>query len=90
VKGDAIAALLYVSNWWYIFQDVDYFDQFKPMPLKHLWSLAVEEQFYIFYPIVLTLFFKIFKRKKWVVLAFFIISIASALLMFYMTTPDTN
>ncbi|EGQ0324465.1 acyltransferase, partial [Staphylococcus pseudintermedius] len=47
IKGDAIAALLYVSNWWYIFQDVDYFDQFKPMPLKHLWSLAVEEQFYI-------------------------------------------
>ncbi|MCE5729875.1 acyltransferase [Staphylococcus pseudintermedius] len=90
IKGDAIAALLYVSNWWYIFQDVDYFDQFKPMPLKHLWSLAVEEQFYIFFPIVLTLFFKIFKRKRWIVLAFFIISIASAVLMFYMTTPDTN
>ncbi len=90
IKGDAIAALLYISNWWYIFQDVDYFDQFKPMPLKHLWSLAVEEQFYIFYPMILMLFFKLFRRKKWVVVVFAIISIASAALMFYLSAPGAN
>ncbi|ARJ51483.1 acyltransferase family protein [Staphylococcus lutrae] len=90
IKGDAIAALLYMSNWWYIFQDVDYFDQFKPMPLKHLWSLAVEEQFYIFFPMILVLFFKIFKRKKWLVILFTLISIGSAVLMYYLSAPDTN
>ncbi|AVQ32684.1 acyltransferase [Staphylococcus muscae] len=90
IKGDAVAALIYISNWWYIFQDIDYFDQFKPMPLKHLWSLAVEEQFYIFYPLVLWAFLKIFKNKKWVLITFFVISIFSALWMFYLSMPDAN
>ncbi|MCS4486669.1 acyltransferase family protein [Staphylococcus americanisciuri] len=90
IKGDAVAALIYVSNWWYIFQDIDYFDQFKPMPLKHLWSLAVEEQFYIFYPIVLWVVLKVLKHKKWVVATFFIISIFSAFWMFYLSAPDAN
>lgn len=90
IKGDAVAALIYISNWWYIFQDIDYFDQFKPMPLKHLWSLAVEEQFYIFYPLVLWAFLKIFKNKKWVLITFFVISTFSALWMFYLSMPDAN
>ncbi|UXR78924.1 MULTISPECIES: acyltransferase family protein [unclassified Staphylococcus] len=90
IKGDAVAALIYISNWWYIFQDIDYFDQFKPMPLKHLWSLAVEEQFYIFYPLVLWAFLKIFKNKKWVLMTFFVISIFSAFWMFYLSMPDAN
>ena len=37
VKQDAIAAIFYVSNWWYIAKDVNYFDQFSFEPLKHLW-----------------------------------------------------
>lgn len=53
IKHDAIAALFYVSNWWYIIQDVDYFNQFAVAPLKHLWSLAIEEQFYLFFPFIL-------------------------------------
>ncbi len=50
------AALLYVSNWWLIFQHVSYFARFgSPSPLNHLWSLAVEEQFYIIWPFLLLL-----------------------------------
>ncbi|HVC06985.1 MAG TPA: acyltransferase family protein [Solirubrobacterales bacterium] len=50
------AALLYVSNWWLIFQHVSYFARFgQPSPLNHLWSLAVEEQFYIVWPFLLLL-----------------------------------
>ena len=51
MKRDAIAAIFYVSNWWYISQNVDYFNQFAIEPLKHLWSLAIEEQFYLLFPI---------------------------------------
>ncbi len=50
------AALLYVSNWWLIFHHVSYFASFgSPSPLNHLWSLAVEEQFYIIWPFLLLL-----------------------------------
>lgn len=65
VKHDIIAAIFYVSNWWYIAKDVNYFEQFSFMPLKHLWSLAIEEQFYIFFPVIfVTLLLTIKKRYK--------------------------
>ena len=41
-------AAVYVNNWWLVLRDVSYFAQFDaPGPLNHLWSLSVEEQFYI-------------------------------------------
>ncbi len=47
---------LYVSNWQLILQDVSYFARFgAPEPLGHLWSLAIEEQFYILWPFLLLL-----------------------------------
>ena len=50
------ASVGYVSNWFLIFQDVPYVDRFgPPSPLGHLWSLAIEEQFYIVWPFVLLL-----------------------------------
>jgi peptidoglycan/LPS O-acetylase OafA/YrhL len=53
-RDAVIAAALYVSNWQLIFQHVSYFARFGgPEPLGHLWSLAVEEQFYIFWPFLL-------------------------------------
>ncbi len=49
--GDVLAALFYVSNWWQIFLDESYFVQSgRPPLLMHLWSLAVEEQFYLIFP----------------------------------------
>ena len=55
--GEVVAAaVLYVSNWQLIFQHVSYFARFgPPTPLNHLWSLGIEEQFYIFWPLLLLL-----------------------------------
>jgi peptidoglycan/LPS O-acetylase OafA/YrhL len=44
----ALSAAGYVNNWWLVLHDVSYFARFAPQsPLNHLWSLSVEEQFYI-------------------------------------------
>jgi peptidoglycan/LPS O-acetylase OafA/YrhL len=62
---DAVfAAVLYVSNWQLIFQHVSYFARFgAPEPLGHLWSLAIEEQFYIFWPFLLLLGVRLVRER---------------------------
>jgi peptidoglycan/LPS O-acetylase OafA/YrhL/lysophospholipase L1-like esterase len=56
LRGDTAAAALYVSNWWLIFHHISYFARFgPPSPLGNLWSLAVEEQFYLIWPWLLFL-----------------------------------
>jgi peptidoglycan/LPS O-acetylase OafA/YrhL len=52
----ALSAVGYFNNWWLIFHHLSYFDRFAPpSPLNHLWSLSVEEQFYILWPFLLML-----------------------------------
>ncbi len=65
MRGDAIASLAYVANWHFIYADVSYFDQFqRPSLFTHLWSLAVEEQFYLFWPLLFAAGMKLFGRTK--------------------------
>jgi len=54
LRGDALATLGYVANWRFIAVGDSYFDQFTaPSPLRHMWSLAIEEQWYAVWPLVL-------------------------------------
>jgi peptidoglycan/LPS O-acetylase OafA/YrhL len=56
---EALAALFMVSNWTAIASDVSYLQRLSgPGPLDHLWSLAIEAQFYLLWPLVLLLLFK--------------------------------
>jgi peptidoglycan/LPS O-acetylase OafA/YrhL/lysophospholipase L1-like esterase len=65
LRGDAIASLLYVANWHFIFNHESYFEQFQaPSLFTHLWSLSVEEQFYLFWPLVFAAGMKLFGRGR--------------------------
>src|SRR5687767_5284474 len=53
IRGDALGGLGYVANWRFIAEGGSYFDlNSGPSPLRHLWSLAIEEQFYVVWPLV--------------------------------------
>jgi peptidoglycan/LPS O-acetylase OafA/YrhL/lysophospholipase L1-like esterase len=55
-RGDLLATLGYVANWHRMFASADYWDMFTiPSPLDHTWSLAIEEQFYLVWPLIVIL-----------------------------------
>jgi peptidoglycan/LPS O-acetylase OafA/YrhL len=59
-----VSSVFYVNNWEQIFANVSYFARFAPEgPLNHLWSLSVEEQFYIFWPFLLSLGIKLVHER---------------------------
>ncbi|WP_297084445.1 acyltransferase, partial [uncultured Demequina sp.] len=63
---ESVAGLLYASNWTTIAAGESYFDRFEgPGPLDHLWSLAIEEQFYVLWPLLLLGLLALFRRRLW-------------------------
>ena len=53
-RQDAVATLSYSTNWWYVVHQVSYFESTgRPPLLQHTWSLAIEEQFYLIWPLLL-------------------------------------
>ena len=57
LRGAALAALFYVANWFFIATGQSYFaDSLGPSPLEHTWSLAIEEQFYLLWPLLILAF----------------------------------
>lgn len=71
-RADALASAFYVENWKLILAQEPYFSALgRPSPLRHLWSLAIEEQFYLLWPLVLPLFVRRLGRARttWLITA---------------------
>ena len=65
IRGDAISAVLYFSNWRFIYSGHSYGELFaSPSPLQHLWSLSIEEQLYVIVPVVIAGLFAIGLRRR--------------------------
>ena len=90
---DAIFGYIYSSNWWYIFHKLDYFDSFgSQSPFKHLWSLAIEEQFYMIFPLLFLLinrkkkdkdgFYKLNRNFLYVILGVILVSLIAHIISF--------
>jgi peptidoglycan/LPS O-acetylase OafA/YrhL len=89
--GDAASSIFNVTNWWFIFHKLSYFDSFgSPSSLKHLWFLSLQEQFFIIWPVIIIVGHKYLKKRVSLWLVTLVLALLSALLMGVMYNPDLD
>lgn len=87
---EAAAAALYVPNLLLAYDKRNYFSETAPSPLQHYWSLGVEEQFYLLWPLAILLAFRILGRSQRGLLAALALTTALSLMLSVYLTPKND
>ena len=88
MRPDIVPSLLFYNNWWQIFRDISYFEQAgSPSPLTHFWSLSIEEQFYVVWPLLLLAMYGLGAKKKVMRTVVMVLAAISAIAMAIMYQP---
>jgi peptidoglycan/LPS O-acetylase OafA/YrhL len=92
IRRHGLASLAYLANWQFIRDGSSYFTQFEtPSPFQHLWSLAIEEQWYVFWPLAVIGVLRISKGSARAVMWVSILgALASAALMAVLFEPGSD
>lgn len=89
IRHDGFATLAYVANWRAIFAGRSYWDMFEaPSPLEHTWSLAIEEQFYVVWPLLTVALLKFSRgsRRALLVASLILAAFSAAALVWFGTS----
>lgn len=80
LRGDAVSAALYASNWRFVVADYSYADLFSaPSPLLHIWSLSIEEQLYVVLPLLVFGAIALHWSSRRLAIALFVVAVASTI-----------
>lgn len=92
VTGAVWSTLLYVNNWWQLGQDTDYWAQLSGhvAPFEHLWSLSVEEQFYVAWPLIVLAVWKVAPRPRRALLGLCLVVIAAGVTLGIVGAPGSD
>jgi peptidoglycan/LPS O-acetylase OafA/YrhL len=91
LRHDALATLGYVANWRFIFAEAGYFEALaSPSPLRHMWSLAVEEQFYLVWPVAALALLRRFRSPRALLVVAALGSVASMIAMALLFHPGRD
>ncbi|HEX3668000.1 MAG TPA: acyltransferase family protein [Acidimicrobiia bacterium] len=82
IRGDTLGSLLYVANWRQLFESSYFAKLATPSPLRHTWSLGIEEQWYLVWPLALVLMVRVTAGRRWAIIGLTAaLAIGSAALM---------
>ncbi|ODT98154.1 MAG: hypothetical protein ABS81_28505 [Pseudonocardia sp. SCN 72-86] len=90
LRADALASLAYVQNWHLVIAGIPYGEAFaRPSPMLHIWSLGVEGQLYLVWPLLFVGFLAMVARRRAAVLVL-LLALSSAVVMALLFDPDSN
>jgi peptidoglycan/LPS O-acetylase OafA/YrhL len=91
LRGDLVGTLTYTANWRFVAQGTSYWtDLGPPSPLQHVWSLAIEEQFYLLWPVAVIGLLRWRRSPRPIVVVAILLAVASTIAMAFTAFPGDS